>query len=477
MLRYLLIKKFITMSPHIKRMTLIASTILVGVFVATLALQNKSKLIETPVVQASTAGLSYQGQPREATGNPRFGYNGFFVEGFLKNNNRNIKANVEALDQVLTDTRATWLRFPGGTRANDYVFNLANPGFGRDTAYDRGFKNNLIVEYADIAKAVHAKTAYVVDFAAHFPTYYGGTAFMPAPLRNKTDDQIIKMNLDGIEYLINQGLDVPVIELGNELNGADLSPWRNISVANKSYADTERIMKPELDRYENLVGQYRVALNDLAARKSAELGRTITFEIGVPIFLVNGPNGKMFNGPLGARNTYWNTRVAQMPIDAMIVHTYSNFGSCNTFWNNTAFVNCLKQKSNEDVASLPNNIDRTKALSPSKKLWITEYNAGFGFSADPRMDRSGFSNSPAHIQYLRDVTNIFKQKEVDLYLLHMLYTSQGTSYVIVNNLPSTTTTRVTPTSDLYAQPSICAFISETSPAFQKYKCVSTGPAK
>ena len=129
------------------------------------------------------------------------------------------------------------------------------------------------------------------------------------------------------------------------------------------------------------------------------------------------------------------------------------------------------------MASLPNNIDRTKALSPNKKLWITEYNAGFGFSADPRMDRSGFVNSPEHIQYLREVTNIFKQKEVDLYLLHMLYTSQGTSYVIVNNIPSASATRVTPESDIYAQPSICAFIPELSPAFQKYKCANSSPTK
>ena len=83
------------MSPHIKRLLLVASTVLIGAFVATITIKNNASLTETPIVRAATAGLTYQGQPREATGNPRFGYNGFFVEGFLKNNNKNTKETPE----------------------------------------------------------------------------------------------------------------------------------------------------------------------------------------------------------------------------------------------------------------------------------------------------------------------------------------------------------------------------------------------
>lgn len=462
-------------APKNKNVTLVLAAVflILGGLVVWVTTKNKSSIPGTlPNSNSMTAGLTYKGQVRTSA-DPGFGYNGFFIEGFMKNKANNINKNVEALDKVMSATNATWLRFPGGTRANSYVFDLTAPGLGQDSSFDKSFPDNFLVNYADIAKAVNAKTAYVIDMTAHFPSYYGIASLIPPRVRNKTDNEIIKMNVDAVAYLLEHGNDVPVIELGNELYIGNLSPSRNSKVPNKTLTEVEQIMKPEMDRYETLVNQYIAAFNDLAQRESAILGRTVSFKYGVPILMPPGAvtNGKQFVGPLASRNIYWNNRVTALPVDAFVIHAYSDFGPCKSIFSNPqTFRACEIQKDNEDVINLGKGLDKTRQFYPHKEIWVTEFNAGFGFESDPQIDGSGFAYSQDHVKYLRDVANVFKQKGVDLYFVHMLYGSSNKNYAIINNLALPNSIKIIPDAEIYAQPTICAFIQPTSPDFFTYNC-------
>ncbi len=411
----------------------------------------------------ASVAILFQNTARAAS-TSKFGFNGFFLEGIVKD--KNLNDDVAAIDTVLTATDAAWIRFPRGTGANTYVFDLAAPGFGDDSSFSKTYTDNFIVNYADIAHALHTKTDYVINMAAHFPSYYGGTSFMPPRLRNKSDADLIKMNVDAVEYLIDHGVAVPYIELGNELYASNLSPNRNSLVTGKTLAQVTTVMKPEMDRFEDLSKQYITAFDALAARKS------VSFKYGVPALPPLGDMTKpIFNGSLANRNIYWNQRVSSIPgVDGLVIHWYSNFGPCKSILNKSDFLNCENQTSITDISQLGVAIDRTRATYPNKELWFTEFNAGFGYENDPQINGSGFINSPAHIKYIRDLMTMFKNKNVDLYTFHMLFGSTAKEYAVVNKIVSTTAVKINPNAGLYAQPSICGLIAPTSTYYTMFKC-------
>lgn len=433
-------------------------------------IKNPSAVVsdaDAAVTSISAPLITYKNTTGRSNSSSNFGYNGLFIEGLMKNKAKNINYNVIAIDRVMTATGAAWLRFVGGTRANSYVWDPAAPGLGDDTSFDKLFTNNFLVNYADIAKALDAKTDYVIDIAAHFPYYYGGTQYMPPRLKNKTDAQIIAMNVDAVRYLIEHG--VPshemYIELGNELYYTNLTQNMQANATGKTYDQVVTAMKPAMDRYESLVNQYIAAFNALGREKGT------TFKFGVPFLMPYATTTTPFTGSLANRNTYWDARMAALPVNAVVIHNYSNLAVCKSIVNNnTTFRDCLRQKDDEDVRNMPISIDRTRSLYPGKELWFTEYGSGLGYSADPQLDNSGYVDSPDEIKYLKDITNVFKSKQVEFYTLHALYASQGKNYVVMTNLNQTGATKVLSETDMYVLPIVCAFIPTNSAYYSIFNC-------
>lgn len=439
------------------------------VIVGTLLVVGIGTVIQNHKTQAASTPITYENKTR-ASATSKFGFNGFFLEGIVRD--KNLNDDIVAIDNVLTATNATWIRFLRGTTANTYVFDLTAPGFGDDSSFSKTFSDNFIVNYATIARSLHVKTDYVINMASHFPTYYGGTANMPPRLRNKTDAQLIAMNVGAVKYLLDNGADVSYIELGNEMYSYNLTQNEVSLATNKTLDQVTTVMKPAMDRYEDLSKQYIAAFNALAVQESATLGKSVNFQYGVPALPPLGDLTKpIFNGPLGNRNIYWNQRVSSIPgVNGLVIHWYSNFGPCKSILSKASFLACENQTSVSDISQLGVSIDRTRATYPGKALWFTEFNAGFGYENDPQINGSGFINSPAHIKYIRDLMTMFKNKNVELYTFHMLFGSTAKEYAIVNKVVSTIGIKINPNAGLYAQPSICGLISPTSSYFSTFRC-------
>lgn len=388
---------------------------------------------------------------------PKLGFNGFFIEQFIRS--KNLPANLETLKTVMETTGATWLRFPGGTRANEYVPDMTATGLGRDNTFDKSFSRNFAEDYADYVINIGntTKTSYVLNMAAHFPDYFGGVNNMAPRLRNKTDDQIIAMNLSVIEYLLNRGVNIAYIEIGNEGYLANLSKNRNLLVKSKSLSQVTTVMKPEMDKYEQLANSYMKALDELAIRKTKELKRTISFKYGIPFSAPQGP-ARPYMGSYAARNEYWNIRVAQINTDAVVPHLYTALDDCRLQNPDSKRTACMVQKSKDYLVLLPTIIDRTRAVAPGKEIWVTEFNAGLGFSNTDPLSLSSFVNSPEHIQVIKDMIKIFKDKKIENYMFHMLNSTES-GYAIIRNLGQTTSALKSPNStDFAISGSICGLI-------------------
>jgi len=112
----------------------------------------------------------------------------------------NHKINAEAItlfDQLSPDV----LRFPGGTLANKYHF--SKPGYGFSNA-DFKRSENYIVDFVKLVKTLkkEPKVIYVYNMFDHF--------------KGANEAELIKENFDALQYLINNGINVVAVELGNE---------------------------------------------------------------------------------------------------------------------------------------------------------------------------------------------------------------------------------------------------------------------
>ncbi len=394
---------------------------------------------------------------------PGFGYNGFFIESLIKSPDR--VGQTKVIQQVLSDTGASFMRFPGGTRGNEFIPLLDNPGLGKQTSFDKGFKNNFLVEYATTMKGTGVKTVYVANLAAHFPNYYGAPGLIPKPIRNKSDAELIAMNVRAVEYLIDQGVEVPFIELGNELYAYDLTKLLRGKVRKeKDFAKVTAVAGPTLDRYEQLVNQYSLAFDQLAERKSKELGRIITIKTGAPIITpsaVFNPNyNNYYQGDFSNYFRYWNERVLPMNIDAVIIHPYADTSLCvNSRSINESLEKCLARTAYADLANMPTVLDRLQAAAPNKEIWITEYNVALGFSTGDIRAKSSYVMSKEHLDYLKKVSDLFSARGIPVYLAHQFYSASAKTALIIGSKK-----------DVVVQKNVCAYLSIFSNRKSFYMC-------
>jgi hypothetical protein len=233
-------------------------------------------------------------------------------------------------------------------------------------------------------------------------------------------------------------------------------------------AQVTTIMKPELDRYDMLARLYMSELDKLAVRKSAQLKRNISFKYSVPIVAPQGPN-KPYMGDYAARNEYWDTRMMQIPTDAVVPHLYTSTSNCKNLavaLNATKQMECMNSESNKYVKLLPTIIDRIRTMAPNKEIWITEFNVGLGDNDNDPRSKYSFVNSPDHIRLIKEMVAIFENKKIENYMFHMLMSS-GSGYAVVKKIdaPQGATMKVTG-SELGATISACALITDPNSDIQ-----------
>jgi hypothetical protein len=409
------------------------------------------KIIFFVVVSIALPTSSLFAATMEVQKKPGFGYNGFFIENLIKSSDR--AQQTETIKKTLIDTGASFMRFPGGTRSNEFIPLIENSGLGKQTSFDKGFKNNFLVEYASTMKDIPVQTVYVANIMAHFPSYYGAPGLIPKPIRGKSDIDLIEMNVRAVEYLIDQGLDVPFVELGNELYSYDLTKLLRGKVRKeKSYTKVASIAAPALDRYEYLVNQYTLAFDQLAERKSKELGRVITIKTGVlavtPSATFNPNYNNYYQGDFSNYFSYWNERVSHMNADAVIIHPYADTSVCvNQRSLSEPLATCLSRTAYADLQNMPTVLDRVQSMFSGKEIWVTEYNVALGFSANDIRAKSSYVMSSDHLDYLKKVSDLFSNRGIPVYLAHQFYSASAKTALIIGS----------PTKAV-VQKNVCAYI-------------------
>jgi hypothetical protein len=180
-------------------------------------------------------------------------------------------------------------------------------------------------------------------------------------------------------------------------------------------------------------------LDKLAARKSKQLKRTIKFKYAVPI---NSPEGykldQPYMGDYAARNEYWDTRMMQIPVDAVVPHLYASTYKCKELaivFNVSKRTPCMISETNKYLELLPTILDRIRAKTiqaGNKEIWVTEFNIDLGFDNDVR-SLYDFVNSPEHINVVKKMTTIFENKKIENYLFHILI-SDGHPYSAIRKM-------------------------------------------
>ncbi len=240
------------------------------------------------------------------------------------------------------------IRFPGGSVANYFHFNGTGFGFEFDEVIGSVFESqltfdeyapvNFIEPFADMALRTGSNVMYVVNFFTHFRN--GGAAVYDP--NDETFQYLIQENLAAIDYLINRGINVVGVELGNEL-----------------YAYTEvNLTQGLINKYFNLSKVYSDSIK----------ARYPDMRAGVILAPTSGFTHTIWNNTMRFANH----------ADAYIIHEYErgvkNF--CSSIENQEEHFTCAKQKMDNFLdAALGNTLKKYRDLvGHDHEFWLTEWN-------------------------------------------------------------------------------------------------------
>ncbi|MCP4121105.1 MAG: hypothetical protein GY751_05075 [Bacteroidetes bacterium] len=242
------------------------------------------------------------------------------------------------------------IRFPGGTTANYYHFNGTGYGyiesetFGTEIGVQQlGFDGlmpvNFIELFADMALQTNSKVIFTINIYTHFKP--GG-----ASLNNPDSDAYqwrFQENMDAIAYLMNRGVDLVGIELGNELY---------------TYAEFTSIFTigTAIDKYLSLANAYSSAINQAYPN----------LKIGVPVAIHRGYG-----------NIFWNEKMQAAEFaDGVIPHEYERkvYSSCDPDVGQVSYFDCAQ--STIDLffeTDFEATVNEYLGLYPNKEIWLTEW--------------------------------------------------------------------------------------------------------
>lgn len=342
----------------------------------------------------------------------------------------NYKINQEGIDlfdQLAPDV----MRFPGGSIANKYHFN--NVGYGWEKP-SKNLTENFIVEYVRVIKAMKnpPKTVFVMNLLDHF--------------KGANEADLIKENMDALQYLIDNGMDVIAVELGNEfylyneivgIPGITVNPELNNidDIENGDSNNNSSVTHPK----ESILIKWLRTLTGkpsgqnkskqifgnapTASSQSPNNANFVKFERLAKIYAdkIHAVDPSIKTGiPLGnfqnQKHTEYNTFVLNHFdfVDAYVVHFYGSFNK-NCKEGDLA---CVKKGMDWSINTLM--IPRLKYIkeNTNKEIWVTEWNAiKFGHWGD---EQSWARNTSVHLEYIKKYIDIFDQYGVTISTFHKL---------------------------------------------------------
>jgi hypothetical protein len=317
------------------------------------------------------------------------------------------------------------LRFPGGTIANKYHY--YKPGYGWSKA-DQKRRENYIVEFVRLVRAMKTRpdVVFVMNLFEHFT--------------GADEETLIRENMDALSYLLDNGMNVAAVELGNEFylyqeivglpgqvtynpedfneidhteenNGASeekdaprqenwLKRWlRMLTGSSNGGAKKAETKAPasevpaQFALYERLCREYAKRIKDIDP----------SIKLGVPL-------GNLKN----KKHTAWNNFVLDRfeYVDAYVCHFYGSFKqACGR--DEACIRKSLNWYLNNQV--IP-RLERVAATG--KECWVTEWNAlKFGHYGD---EGAWIRNSAIHQDYTRKFIELFDTYGVTLSNFHKI---------------------------------------------------------
>ncbi|MEZ5008610.1 MAG: hypothetical protein R2753_10725 [Chitinophagales bacterium] len=243
------------------------------------------------------------------------------------------------------------LRFPGGTTANYYHYNGTGYGFQPLEVIGSKFEGmvgadarlpvNYIENFADLCLQTGTKVIYVLNLVTHFKS--GGRA-LTEPL-NPNYNAKLQENLAAIDYLLEKGVEVVGVELGNEI----YAYWE-INGSNGTR-----------NQYMNLARVYTDSIKQ----------RYTDMPVGIPVMPVASLIDIYFNE--------WNKTMKYANfVDAYIIHTYEKgvMNFCSEDLPKEEYFNCAKEKIDNYLDNgFENNLNYYWTFyGRSKQIWLTEWN-------------------------------------------------------------------------------------------------------
>jgi hypothetical protein len=333
----------------------------------------------------------------------------------------NHKINAEAItlfDQLSPDV----LRFPGGTIANKYHF--SKPGYGWSSA-DMKRSENYIVDFVKLVKTLkkEPKVIYVYNMFDHF--------------KGANEAELIKENFDALQYLINNGVNVVAVELGNEfylyneIIGTPGQTTFNPEDNNMEEIETGGAQKPNTaPKNENilirwlrmLTGQKKPTstpntgtTNNERLTKYARLAKIYhdkTKKIN-PNIKTGVPLGNFKNN----KHTEYNEYILSPAFafaDAYVVHFYGAFDkNCKE-----GDLNCVRSGLDWTIKSTIEPRLKYLKENTKKEIWVTEWNAiKFGHWGD---ESSWARNTSIHVEYTKKFIDLYNQYGVTISTFHKL---------------------------------------------------------
>ena len=256
----------------------------------------------------------------------------------------------QACKALVNEVSPGIVRFPGGITANFYHFN--GTGYGIvfseivgnaigpvDATLDALIPVNFIEPFADLVLQTNSKVIFTVNIYTHFKT--GGSAIND--LNSLAYNNKLEENMDAIEYLIDRGVDIVGIELGNEMYSySELTSIFNIGTA--------------INKYLNIAENYTSTINS----------RFPGIPVGVPVAINRGFG-----------NQTWNQKMTEAYFaEGRVIHEYERivYDQCNDIGNKESYFDCAKNNvenffDNDFEAAMEEYIE----LYPDSDLWLTEW--------------------------------------------------------------------------------------------------------
>ncbi len=343
--------------------------------------------------------------------------------------------NSEAI-QLFDRLEPDIMRFPGGSIANKYHY--YKPGYGWSKP-DMKRKENYIVEFVRVMKAMKKQpdVIFVMNLFDHF--------------KGANEANLIKENMDALKYLLDNGMNVIAVELGNEfylyneiigLPGITHNPEANnidlIEIGQEDNTQNNGNNNPKDNNGGNgnqanqnnesilikwlrmLTGKGKSnsqfaagkAVNNNRLQKYLRLAKIYDTKINTqyPRIKTGAPIGNFKN----KKHTEYNNFVLKNFgfVDAFVPHSYGSYNK------NCKDNKCVKEGLDWSIRAVVEPKLKYIRDNTNKEIWVTEWNAlKFGHWGD---EGAWLRNGEVHKEYTIKFIKLFEKYGVTISNFHKL---------------------------------------------------------